>query len=310
MDILGLLRVRSEGHRYLLTLKDVFSKWFEAVPLSNTTSDKVLHTLQMLYAWFGHPLQVHTDNARYFWSQLMQEAFKHAGIRLTFTPTYNPQSNFMERVHRDLNVMLQLLCHQHAADLEEVLPAALLALRSAVQESTGVTPFACIYGREPATPLDVLCRFPGTPLAANSYVRQLEDHHFKAHWLVQVQLARSIQCSARGYRNERDAIQTGERVWLFTSKPSADRKLAIPYTGPWWVTQQPSGTLRTIHPEGSWCQQPKSITVSLNRLKRCRGEDSAPQQIDFDLRQLEDADDDAKGGIIGSQRMELLPPMP
>ena len=28
MDVLGPLRASSEGHRYLLTLKDVFSKWF------------------------------------------------------------------------------------------------------------------------------------------------------------------------------------------------------------------------------------------------------------------------------------------
>ena len=74
----------------------------------------------------------------------MQEAFQHAGIKLTFTPTYNPQSNLVERVHRDLNAMLRVLCHQHAANWEEVLPAALLALRSAVHKSTGVTPFACV----------------------------------------------------------------------------------------------------------------------------------------------------------------------
>ena len=96
MEILCLLRVSSEGNRYLLMLKDVFSKWFEAIPLSSTTSEKVLHALQMLYARFGHPLQVHTDNATYFRSQIMQEAFRRAGIRLTFTPMYNPQSNLVE----------------------------------------------------------------------------------------------------------------------------------------------------------------------------------------------------------------------
>ena len=90
MDVLGPLRASSEGHRYLLTLKDVFSKWFEAIPLSNTTSEKVLRALQTLYARFGYPLQVHTDNATYFRSQAMQEAFQRAGVRLTFTPTYNP----------------------------------------------------------------------------------------------------------------------------------------------------------------------------------------------------------------------------
>ena len=300
MDILGPLRASSEGHRYLLTLKDVFSKWFEAIPLSNTTSDKVLHALQLLYARFGHPLQGHTKNATYFGSQLMREDFKLVGIKLTFTPTYNPQSNSVERVHRDLNAMLRVLCHQHAADWEEVLPAALLALRSVVHESTGVTPFACAYGKEPATPPDILCCFPGAPMAASNYVRQLQDHQFKAHRFVQTQLARAIQRSSRRYGNERDAIQVGEKVWLFTSKPSADSKLAIPYTGPWRVTHQPSGTLQTIHPEGSWCQHPKSITVSLNRLKRCHGEDGAPQRVDFNLRELEAADDDAEGPMTNS----------
>ena len=191
--------------------------------------------------------------------------------------------------------MLRVLCHQHAADWEEVLPAALLALRSAVHESTGVTPFACVYGKEPATPLDLLSPPPGTPLAANNYVRRLEEHQFKAHRVVQVQLARALQRSARRYGDERDTVQTGEKVWLFTSKPSADRKLAIPYTGPWRIVQQLSGTLRSIHPEGNWFAQPKTITVSLNRLKRCHGDERAPQQVNFDLTQLEDADDDAKG---------------
>ena len=271
MDVLGPLRASSEGHRFLLTLKDVFSKWFEAIPLSNTTSEKVLRALQTVYARFGYPLQVHTDNATYFWSQAMQEAFQRAGVRLTFTPTYNPQSNSVERTHRDLNTMLRVLCHQHVADWEEVLPAALLALCSAVHESTGVTPFACLYGREPATPLDVVSKVPGTPLAANTYVRRREDHQFRAHHAVQVQLARVLQRTSRRYGNEKDAIQSGEKVWLFTSKPSADRKLAIPYSGPWWVTKQLSGTLRTIRPEGDWCRQLKDITVSLNRLKRCYG---------------------------------------
>ena len=296
MDVVGPLCASSEGNRYLLTLKDVFSKWFEAIPLPNTTSEKVLRALQMIYARFGHPLQMNTDNATYFRSQVMREACQRAGI----TPTYNPQSNSVERTHRDLNTMLCILCHQHAADWEEVLPAALLALRSAVHESTGVTPFACLYGREPATPLDLVSRASDAPLAAHTYVRRLEDHRFCAHQAEQAQLARAIQCTGRRYDNERDAMQPGEKLWLFTSRLSADRKLTIPYTGPWRVTRQLSGTLRTIRPEGDWCRQPRDITVSLNRLKRCHGESRAPQRVDLDLRQLEDVDDDAEGPMRNS----------
>ena len=211
------------------------------------------------------------------------------------TPTYNPQSNSVKRTHRDLNTMLRVLCHQHSADWEEVLPAALLALRSAVHKSIGVTPFACVYGREPATPLEFVSKVPGAPLAAHNYVRRLEDHQFRAHRTVQIQLGRALQCTSRRHGDEKDAIQPGERVWLFTSKPAADRKLAIPNSGPWKVIKQLSGTLRTIRPEGDWCRQPRDITVSLNRLKRCYGEVRAPQQIDQDLRQLEEAEDNAEG---------------
>ncbi len=212
MDILGPLRVSSEGHWYLLTLKDVFSEWFEAIPLSSTTSEKVLCALQMLYARFGHPLQVHTDNATYFRSQMMKEAFRRAGIQLTFTLTYNPQSNSVERV-RDLNTMLRVLCHQHAADWEEVLPAALLALHSAIHESNGVTHFAC--GREPTTPLDLLSCFPGAPLATHSYVHRLEDHQFKAHQMVQVQLTCDIQLAPADMGTKKMLSSQGKRYGCF-----------------------------------------------------------------------------------------------
>ena len=90
------------------------------------------------------------------------------------------------------------------------------------------------------------------------------------------------------------------RCGCLPSKPAADRKLAIPYTGPWRVIQQLSSTLRTIRPEGSWCTQPKTITVSLNCLKHCRGDERAVQRVDFNLNQLEDADDDAEGPMTNA----------
>ena len=84
-------------------------------------------------------------------------------------------------------------------------------------------------------------------------------------------------------------------MWLFTSKPAADRKLVILYLGPCRVTRQLAGMLRTFRPEGDWCRHPKDITVSLNRLKRCYGKVRAPQRVDHDLSQLEDTEDNAEG---------------
>ena len=143
-------------------------------------------------------------------------------------------------------------------------PRPLLTLRSAIHESIGVTLFACLYGWEPATPLDILCRFPSVPATAGQYVGRLEDHQLRAHRLVQEQLAQSLQGTAQSYGNEKDDIQLGEWVWVFTAKPSSDQKLAIPLRGPWRVSWQDTSTLSTIHPEGDWCRKKKPITVSLN----------------------------------------------
>ncbi len=40
--------------------------------------------------------------------------------------------------------------------------------------------------------------------------------------------------------------------------------------------------------------QPRPITVSLNQLERCQGDDNTPQRVDFDLLQLEEADGNAE----------------
>ena len=55
-----------------------------------------------------------------------------------------------------------------------------------------------------------------------------------------------------------------KRYGYLPYKPSADRKLAIPYTAPWRVVQQLSGTLcMRFAWRATGASQPKTITVSL-----------------------------------------------
>ena len=106
--------------------------------------------------------------------------------------------------------------------------------------------------------MELVSRVPGAPLAAHTYVRRLEDHQFRAHRAVQIQLGRALQRTSLRYGDEKDAIQPGEKVWLFTSKPAADRKLAIPYSGPWKVIKQLSGTLKPSGPRGIGAVNPRT----------------------------------------------------
>ena len=77
-----------------------------------------------------------------------------------------------------------------------------------------------------------------------------------------------------------DSPQVGEWVWLYTptSDPTKGRKLSVHLTGPWEVTGQPSATLRTITTRGEWATTTRTITVSVNRLKRYIGKRTITRQ--------------------------------
>ncbi len=79
------------------------------------------------------------------------------GIRITNTTGYNPKSNGqVERMHRDLNGILQALAIDggNLFEWENHLLAALFALRTATCQSTGLTPYKILFGRECSIPLD------------------------------------------------------------------------------------------------------------------------------------------------------------
>ena len=160
IDILGPLAPTPSGHKYIFTMKDVFSKWIEAFPLPDTTSSSIVQKIEEVFARFGIGQRLHADNATYFTSQTMEDFCKVMGVKLTHSPVFNPQSNSVERSHRDLGTMLRALCTETNRNFEEVLPAALLALRSTVHESTGVSPFFCVFGREATTPVDLIFGLP------------------------------------------------------------------------------------------------------------------------------------------------------
>ena len=144
------------GQIYILTLVDYRSKWPEATILKSTTSEKIISLLTEVFARFGNPKVLLSDNGPQFTSEEFESFLKLNGIQHCWTSPYFPKANgLVERFHRYLEHSIR------AAELDgflwtEVLPDILQVYRSTPHAGTGMTHAKLMLNREIATKLTVV----------------------------------------------------------------------------------------------------------------------------------------------------------
>ena len=80
------------GHMFLI-LVDAHSKWLEARILSSTTSSAIISSLRLIFAEFGLPSLIVTDNGPNFSSIEFELFLSRNGIKHILSPPYHPSSN-------------------------------------------------------------------------------------------------------------------------------------------------------------------------------------------------------------------------
>ena len=98
------------GEIYILTVVDYRSKWPEAIVLKRITSKSIITVLTNIFARFGNPKVLITDNGRQFIAEEFQDFMKVNGIQHRRVSPYFPQANGqVERFHRYLKHLLVCL---------------------------------------------------------------------------------------------------------------------------------------------------------------------------------------------------------
>ena len=127
IDIVGPLPP-SEGHSYLLTCVDRYTRWPEAFPMGDITAETVARTFVTHWvARFGAPSTITTDRGRQFESRLFHALATQLGTTRIRTTAYHPASNgLVERLHRQLKSSLMTY---DGPRWTETLPLVLLGIR-------------------------------------------------------------------------------------------------------------------------------------------------------------------------------------
>ncbi|XP_054259349.1 uncharacterized protein K02A2.6-like [Macrosteles quadrilineatus] len=144
----------------MLIVVDSFSKWLEVFIMKSTTSFKTIEKLRTLFASFGLPEELVSDNGPNFASGEFREFLSNNGIKFTLSPPYHPASNgaaerFVQEVKKNLKRQI-MSSGSETISLQHKLDNFLFAFRNTPSTVTGVTPAELFLQWKPRTKLTML----------------------------------------------------------------------------------------------------------------------------------------------------------
>jgi cleavage and polyadenylation specificity factor subunit 1 len=245
IDIVGPLPSSHSGKQYLLTMIDHFTRWLEAVPISNISAESCAQTF--LGAWvsrYGIPVNIVSDQGTQFESNVFSSLLQRLGINKHRTTAYHPQSNgAVERAHRTLKQCIRSVAERNSC-WETSLPVVLFAMRTSMSEATQFPPSQLLFGSDLRAPADFIqpnSNVPGQTLTTSEFYENL---------ISDVQMILRSADENQHVRPTQTTVQP----------PSKKSSLTTPYSGPYEVLQQEQSVV-TLQISG------KEVRVNIDRVK-------------------------------------------
>lgn len=150
MDFLGPYPRSKHGNVWLLVVTDFFSKFVMVQCMKSATAAGVCaFTEGNIFTLFGAPSICITDNAKVFHSNQFKKLLDRYGVTHWNLSVYHPSPNPTERVNRVIVTAIRCALnkqkdHKH---WDESVHQIAQAIRTAVHDSTGFTPYFLNFGR-------------------------------------------------------------------------------------------------------------------------------------------------------------------
>ena len=242
LDIVGPLPI-SNGHRYLLTAVDRFTRWPMAVPMKDISAESVIEAFS--YGWvsnFGIPSSITTDRGSQFLSAVWNQLMATWSIKTHQTTAYHPAANgLVERFHRRLKESLIAISNHEPVNWYWKLPCTLLSIRTTLKPDIGASPADLVYGEGLSVPGSLI---PSRAVDDNSDSRRRVLDHLR------LEVARLQPTETSAHRTPRVHVpdSLAEATHVFVLRGGHQPALTSPYMGPFRIVSRGRDSYRIAMP--------------------------------------------------------------
>uniref|UniRef100_A0A0K0EZV3 Integrase catalytic domain-containing protein n=1 Tax=Strongyloides venezuelensis TaxID=75913 RepID=A0A0K0EZV3_STRVS len=244
VDIIGPLNQKSyQNHKYILSIMDDFSRYTYAVPITDYHFSTISKELLHYFCLFGYPKIIKSDQGGNFLSDELNQWLSSLNITHEYTKAYHKKGNsLVERAHRWIEDGISKSSRNNPTHWNEYIDNDTFAYNSTKNETSGRSPFSCMFLREPVIPLDNHLHTYSVGLHDKSndlyqLYKIAAETHFDTNQLIE------------GTRNKENQKTNDNRLPAFKkndlilirrpdNKPKIASKFKFKYKGPYRVIRQ------------------------------------------------------------------------
>ena len=239
IDVAGPFTITKKGNKYIITAICYFSKYCITAAVKDFTAFTTAKFIfEQIICKFGIVAKILTDQGANFEAELTQHLCQFLKIDKLRCTSYHPKAaGEVERFNKTLKSMLSCYVNENHSDWDLFLQQVTFAYNTAVQESTRLSPFRIVYGRE-ENGLGNLVNEANRNLTPNSYVDLLIKNQERTNRLVKQNIQKSHQVQDAHYKVKNPfAYKVNEKVLVTNevTKVGLTKKFTDKYRGPYTI---------------------------------------------------------------------------
>lgn len=272
-DHLGPFPTSRRGNTYLFILVDNLTKYCRLYPCRRADSSTVIRHMEDFMYSFGRPQRLITDRGTAFTSLEFERFCRNYGVDHHLIAVRHPRANGqVERINSTvLASITTTIASEHTWD--QNLRKLEFFLNTAINATTGVTPFKALYGYSAVLQDGALDAIVG------------QEQEYVSPMVVQAEVRTQIEKGHDIWRQQHDAHKTDQRleqgtIVFLRCPPSAtggSTKLQVKYRGPMVVLEQCPGDTYKIADLDDSMSRRYATTAHISLLKAFKGHAEAPE---------------------------------